>query len=51
MTEYYRTIFTIREKEGQPSAQEGTALMLKIEKIVRAWAGEEFGAVLGQAQW
>ena len=46
MTEYYRTIFTVREKEGQPSAQEGTALMLKIEKIVRAWAGGEFGAVL-----
>ena len=46
MTEYYRTIFTIRDKEGQQSAQEGTALMLKIEKIVRARAGEEFGAVL-----
>ena len=46
MTEYYRTIFTICEKEGQPSAQVGTALMLEIEKIVRAWAGGEFGAVL-----
>ena len=46
VTEYYRTIFTIREMESQTSAHEGTALMLKIEKIVRAWAGEEFGEIL-----
>ena len=46
MTEYYRTIFTIRDMESQTSALEGTALMLKIEKIVRAWAGEEFGEIL-----
>ena len=46
MTEYYRTIFTIREKESQTTAQVGIALMLKIEDLVRAWAGEEFGDIL-----
>ena len=46
MTEYFRTIFTIREMESQTSAYEGTELMLKIEKMVRAWAGEEVGEIL-----
>ena len=46
MTEYYRAIFTIRDSEEQTNAQVGTALMLKIEEIVRAWAGEEFGDIL-----
>ena len=46
MAEYYRTIFTINEKEDNGSGDEGLYLMLKIEKMIKAWAGEQFGEEL-----